>query len=71
MHVTHHGPYAMVLAFLTGALVYKVGIFEGLLVAMAVHGVVHYLVDSQTNKRPAKAIVGDYFANLRRISREY
>lgn len=71
MHVTHHGPYAMVLAFLTGALVYKVGIFEGLLVTMAVHGVVHYLVDSQTNKRPAKAIVGDYFANLRKVSSEY
>lgn len=71
MHVTHHGPYAIVLAFLTGALVYKVGIFEGLLVAMAVHGVVHYLVDSQTNKRPAKAIVGDYFANLRKVSSEY
>jgi MFS superfamily sulfate permease-like transporter len=68
MHVTHHGPYALVLAFLTGALVYKVGIFEGLLVAMALHGAVHYLVDTQANKRPAKAIVGDYFANLRKIS---
>lgn len=70
MHVTHHGPYALVLAFLTGALVYKVGIFEGLLVAMALHGAVHYLVDTQANKRPAKAIVGDYFANLRKISSE-
>lgn len=70
MHVTHHGPYALVLAFLTGALVYKVGIFEGLLVAMAIHGAVHYLVDTQTNKRPVKAIVGDYFSNLRKISSE-
>ncbi|OQW33879.1 MAG: sulfate transporter [Nitrospira sp. SG-bin2] len=70
MHVTHHGPYALVLAFLTGALVYKVGIFEGLLVAMAIHGAVHYLVDTQANKRPVKAIVGDYFSNLRKISSE-
>lgn len=71
MHVTHHGPYALVLAFLTGALVYKVGIFEGLLAAMAIHGAVHYLVDTQTNKRSARAIFGDYIANLRMISREY
>jgi MFS superfamily sulfate permease-like transporter len=70
MHVTHHGPYALILAFLTGALVYKVGIFEGLLAAMAVHGAVHYLVDAQVNKRPAKAIFGDYVASLRRISSE-
>lgn len=70
MHVTHHGPYALVLAFLTGALVYKVGIFEGLLVAMAIHGAVHYLVDTQANKRPAKAVVGDYFSNLKKISSE-
>jgi MFS superfamily sulfate permease-like transporter len=70
MHVTHHGPYALVLAFLTGALVYKVGIFEGLLVAMAIHGTVHYLVDTQANKRPAKAVVGDYFSNLKKIRSE-
>ena len=70
MHITHHGPYALILALLTGALVYKIGIFEGLLAAMAVHGVVHYLVDSQVNKRPAKAILGDYVANLRKLSGE-
>ena len=70
MHVTHHGPYALMLAFLTGALVYKVGIFEGLLIAMAVHGAVHYLVDAQVNKRPAKAIFGDYIASLRKIGSE-
>jgi len=70
MHVTHHGPYALVLAFLTGGLVYKVGIFEGLLVALAVHGTVHYLVDTQVNMRPAKAIIDDYLANLRKIGSE-
>jgi MFS superfamily sulfate permease-like transporter len=68
MHVTHHGPYAMVLAILTGALVYKVGIFEGLLIAMAVHGAVHYLVDTQVNKVPAKEVVSNYVTTLKKIS---
>ena len=42
VHVTHYGPYALILAFLTAGLVYKVGSFEGLLVAKVIHGVVHY-----------------------------
>ncbi len=67
MHVTHHGPYAMVLAILTGALVYKVGIFEGLLIAMAVHGAVHYLVYTQINKQPAKEVISNYFIGLKKI----
>jgi MFS superfamily sulfate permease-like transporter len=70
MHVTHHGPYAVILAVLTGALVYKVGIFEGLLVAMAVHGAVHYLVYTQVEKQPAKVVVSNYFASLKKISAE-
>lgn len=28
-HVTHYGPYALMLALLTGGLVYKVGILRG------------------------------------------
>lgn len=67
MHVTHHGPYAMVLAILTGALVYKVGIFEGLLIAMAVHGAVHYLVYTQINKQPTKEVISNYFIGLKKI----
>ncbi len=68
MHVTHHGPYAMALAILTGALVYKVGIFEGLLAAMAIHAVIHYLVYTQVDKQPAKVVVGNYLANLKKVS---
>ncbi|MBX3306430.1 MAG: SulP family inorganic anion transporter [Nitrospira sp.] len=71
MHVTHHGPYAMILAILTGILVYKIGIFEGLLVAMAIHGIVHYLVYTQVDKKPAKVVVSNYFSNLKKISTEY
>jgi MFS superfamily sulfate permease-like transporter len=68
MHVTHHGPYAMILAILTGALVYKVGIFEGLLLAMAIHAAIHYLLYAQVDKQPTKVIVNNYFANLKKLS---
>lgn len=68
MHVTHHGPYAMVLAILTGGLVYKVGIFEGLLVAMVIHAGIHYLVYTQSEKQPAKVVVRNYFENLKKVS---
>lgn len=68
MHVTHHGPYAMILAVLCGALVWKLGIFEGLLIAMAVHGIVHFLVYLEHEKIPGKAIVKRYIDNLKRDS---
>lgn len=45
-----------------------VGIVEGLLVAMAVHGAVHYLVYAQVDKQPVKAVVSNYFANLEKLS---
>jgi hypothetical protein len=66
-HVTHHGPYAMALAILTRALVYKVGIFEGLVAAMAIHAAIHYLVYTQVDKQPAKVVVSNYLANLKRV----
>ncbi|MGH7184015.1 MAG: SulP family inorganic anion transporter [Nitrospiraceae bacterium] len=60
VHVSHHGPYALILATLTGVLVFKVGIFEGLLMAMAVHGVIHYMVYSNVNKLAGKDIIKKY-----------
>ena len=68
MHVTHHGPYAMALAILTGALVYKVGIFEGLLAAMSIHALIHYLLYTQVDKQPARVVVGNYLANMKKLS---
>ena len=68
MHVTHHGPYAMILAVLTGVLVYKVGIFEGLLVAMAVHAAIHYLVYTQAHKQPAEVVIRGYIENLKKAN---
>ncbi|KAF0157540.1 MAG: sulfate transporter, partial [Syntrophaceae bacterium] len=45
---------------LCGVLVYKVGIFEGLLIAMAVHGIIHYLVFRKVDKMSNKNIVRKY-----------
>lgn len=67
-HVTHYGPYALMLALLTAGLVYKVGIFEGLLIAMAVHGIVHFLVYTKHDNMPGKTVVKRYFDNLKRDS---
>ena len=44
-----------------GLLVYKVGIFEGLLIAMAVHGLINYIVFNQAGKIPGKVIIKKYF----------
>ncbi|MBA2658558.1 MAG: SulP family inorganic anion transporter [Nitrosospira sp.] len=60
-HVAHHGQYALILATVTGLLVFKIGIFEGMLVALAVHGLVNYLVFHQAGKIPSKIIIKKYF----------
>jgi len=60
-HVAHHGQYAMILATVCGLLVYKVGIFEGLLIAMAVHGLINYVVFRQAGEIPGKVIIKKYF----------
>jgi MFS superfamily sulfate permease-like transporter len=59
-NVAYHGQYAMILAIACSLLVYKVGIFEGLLTAIAVHGLVNYLVFHQAGKIPTKVIIKKY-----------
>ncbi|MDH5669878.1 MAG: SulP family inorganic anion transporter, partial [Nitrospira sp.] len=66
VHVTYHGPYALILAILCGLLVFKVGIFEGLLAAMAVHGIVHYMVYANLEKMPGREIVRRYIDDLKK-----
>ena len=44
LHVAHQGQLAMILATLCALLVYKLGIFEGLLLTLAMHGIVNYIV---------------------------
>lgn len=61
LHVAHHGPYALLLATFCGLLVYKVGIFEGLLIALAVHAVINYVIFRHVDSKPTGVIVRDYF----------
>lgn len=68
-HVIHHGPYALMLAILCGALVFQVGIFEGLLIAMVTHGIVHYLIYNKQEKMQSKAIIKRYIKNLKEQSK--
>ncbi|MGZ0018928.1 SulP family inorganic anion transporter [Nitrosomonas sp. wSCUT-2] len=65
VHVTHYGTYALILAVVTAGLVFKVGIFEGLLVAMVIHGAIHYLVYTNHDQMPGKDVVKRYLNNLR------
>lgn len=61
LHVAHLGRYPLMLAILCGILVYKLGIFEGLLIAMAVHGFVNYIIYFHVDKLPNAAIIRKYF----------
>src|SRR5687768_3115416 len=60
-HVAHHGQYALILATVTGLLVFKIGIFEGMIVALTVHGLINYIVFKQAGKIPGKVIIKKYF----------
>ncbi|MCE7915261.1 MAG: SulP family inorganic anion transporter [Nitrosomonas sp. PRO4] len=65
VHVTHYGSYALILAVITAGLVFKVGIFEGLLAAMAIHGVIHYMVYTKHDNLPGKEVIKRYFRSLK------
>ncbi|MDH5552147.1 MAG: SulP family inorganic anion transporter [Nitrosomonas sp.] len=59
-HVAHQGQYAMILATLCALLVYQLGIFEGLLIALIMHGMVNFVVFYQVDKLSSKSIVKKY-----------
>ncbi|PTQ84805.1 SulP family inorganic anion transporter [Nitrosomonas ureae] len=65
VHVTHYGSYALILAVITAGLVFKVGIFEGLLAAMVIHGVIHYMVYTKHDHMPGREVVKRYFRSLK------
>ncbi len=68
VHVTHYGPYAMMLALLTGLLVFQLGIFEGMMIALIVHAVIHYMVYTKHDNMPGRDVIKRYFGNLKRDS---
>lgn len=61
LHVVKHGPYALLLATVCGLLVYQVGIFEGLLIALAIHAVISYVIFTKIENMTANTIVRTYF----------
>jgi len=68
VHVTHYGPYALMLAVVTGLLVFELGIFEGLIIAMVMHAIIHYMVYTKHDNMPGKAVISRYFENLKKDS---
>jgi len=60
LFVAYHGQYALMLALLCALLVFQLGIFEGLLIALVIHGVVNYIVLNQADKIPSKMVIKKY-----------
>ena len=61
LHVAHQGQYALMLAVFCALAVYKLGIFEGLLLAMILHGLVNYVVFRHTGNMKTLQIIKKYF----------
>lgn len=51
-------------------MVYKVGIFEGLLIFMVVHGIIHYMVPTRKEKMRGKDVIRRYFEKHKEKSNE-
>lgn len=60
LHVAHQGQYPLILATLCALLVYRLGIFEGLLLSLAIHGFVNYLVLYYVHNVKTDAIIKKY-----------
>ena len=61
LHVAQFGPYALLLGSLCGILVFKVGIFEGLLITLGLHAIINYVIFSKIENKPTGTIVRNYF----------
>ncbi|MCP5246270.1 MAG: SulP family inorganic anion transporter [Burkholderiales bacterium] len=59
-HVAHHGRYELMLATICALLVYRLGIFEGLLIAIALHGMINYVVLNKAHNVTSKVIIKKY-----------
>lgn len=66
LHVVQFGPYALLLATLCGLLVFQVGIFEGLIITLVLHAVIHFLVFKTIEKMPSKSIFKQYFDRFKK-----
>jgi MFS superfamily sulfate permease-like transporter len=61
IHVAHEGEYALLLAVLCGLLVFQVGIFEGLIIVLVIHAIIHYVIFTKIDNMPADKIIRKYF----------
>ena len=61
LHVAHHGPYALLLATVCALLVFKVGIFEGLIITLVAHAVINFVIFRHIDEMKAGSIIRQYF----------
>lgn len=65
LHVAQFGEYALLLGSLCGILVFKVGIFEGLIIVLVLHAVIHYIIFTKIENMPTSAVIKRYFDRFR------
>jgi len=61
LHVAHHGPYALLLATVCALLVFKVGIFEGLIITLVAHAVINFVIFKHIDEMATGSIIRKYF----------
>ena len=71
LHIATFGPYAVLLATVCAGLVFSVGIFEGLIVTLIIHGVISYIIFSKIESMPAGTIVSKYFQKFKEDGPEF
>ena len=65
LHTAVFGPYAVLLATVCAGLVFKVGIFEGLIIVLLIHAVISYVIFSKIDNMPTGTIVSKYFQKVK------
>jgi len=65
LHVAKHGEYALLLGALCGLLVFQVGIFEGLLITLALHEIIHFVIFTFIEKMDPKRFIKKYFERFK------
>lgn len=71
LHIATFGPYPILLATVCAGLVFSVGIFEGLIVTLIIHGVISYIIFSKIESMPAGTIVSKYFQKFKEDGPEF
>ena len=70
LHIAAFGPYAVLLATVCAGLVFKVGIFEGLIIVLIIHAVISYVIFSKIENMPTGTIVSKYFQKFKNDDQE-